>query len=65
MSVPGSRKRKRLLCRLNLKHNWARRFNPEGQDYTQCKACGKEPYEFERPEPYIVRGASGFLSRGW
>jgi len=43
MSVPASRKRKRLLCRFNLKHNWARRFNQEdGQDYLQCTACGKE-----------------------
>ncbi len=42
MSVPASRKRKRLLCRLNLKHKWERRFNPEGADYLQCTACGKE-----------------------
>ena len=43
MSVPASRKRKRLLCRFNLKHNWVRRFNQEdGQDYLQCTACGKE-----------------------
>ena len=43
MSVPASRKRKRLLCRLNLKHKYVRRFNQEdGQDYLQCEACGKE-----------------------
>jgi hypothetical protein len=42
MSVPGSRKRKRLLCMFNLKHKWVRRFNPEGGDYLQCKSCGKE-----------------------
>ena len=27
MSVPASPRRKRLLCRFNLKHKWARRFN--------------------------------------
>jgi hypothetical protein len=32
MSVPVSRKRKRLICRFNLKHNWVRRLNPEGED---------------------------------
>ena len=42
MSVPASRKRKRLLCRFNLHHKWVRRFNPEGEDYLQCKACGKD-----------------------
>ena len=40
MSVPASRKR--LLCLFNLKHKWLRRFNPEGGDYLQCEACGKE-----------------------
>jgi hypothetical protein len=42
MSVPASRKRKRLLCRFNLKHKWVRRFNEVGADYLQCTACGKE-----------------------
>jgi hypothetical protein len=43
MSVPASRKRKRLLCRFNLHHKWVRRFNQEdGEDYLQCTACGKE-----------------------
>ena len=68
MSAPASRKRKRLLCRFNLKHDWVRTFNPEGEDYTQCKACGKEPFELERHEPgmsAMLRGAGGFLSRGW
>ena len=41
MSVPASRKRA-LLCLFNLNHKWVRRFNPEGADYLQCKACGKE-----------------------
>jgi hypothetical protein len=48
MSVPASPKRKRLLCRFNLRHKWVRRFNPEGEDYLQCKACGKDLYDVER-----------------
>jgi hypothetical protein len=51
MSVPASRRRKRLLCRFNLKHKWARRFNQEdGQDYLQCEACGKE-HSYFTPRP--------------
>ena len=51
MSVPASRRRKRLLCRFNLKHKWARRFNQEdGQDYLQCEACGEEHLYFT-PRP--------------
>ena len=65
MSVPASRKRKRLLCRFNLKHNWRRAFNPEGQDYTECKACGKQPFEVERTPMNIYRGAQGYLTQGW
>jgi hypothetical protein len=65
MSVPVSRKRKRLICRFNLKHNWVRRLNPEGEDYTQCKACGKEPYEHPRGEPSFLRGAGGFVSKSY
>ena len=42
MSVPGSGKRKRLLCLFNLKHKYVRRFNPDGEDYLECEACGKE-----------------------
>jgi hypothetical protein len=41
MSVPASRKRKRLLCRFNLRHKWVRRFDQEGGDYLQCTDCGK------------------------
>jgi len=33
MCVPASRKRKPLLCRFNLHHNWVQRENPEGEDY--------------------------------
>jgi hypothetical protein len=42
MSVPASRRRKRLAFRFNVHHKWVRRFNPESQDYLQCVACGKE-----------------------
>jgi hypothetical protein len=59
MSVPASRKRKRLLCRFNLHHKWVRRKNPEGQDYLQCKACGKDLYDVERHEPDIIGGFGG------
>jgi hypothetical protein len=49
MSVPASRTR--LLCRFNLHHKWVRRKNPEGEDYLQCKACGKDRYDVERADP--------------
>ena len=48
MSVSVSRKPKRLLCRFNLRHKWARRFNSEGEDYLQCKVGGKDLYDVER-----------------
>jgi len=48
MSVSVSPKPKRLLCRFHLHHKWVRRFNPEGEDYLQCKACGKDLYDVER-----------------
>ena len=41
MSDPASRKRKRLLCRFNLRHKWVRRFDQDGGDYLACTACGK------------------------
>ena len=50
MSVPASGKRKRLLCRFNLHHKWVRRKNPQGEDYQQCKSCGKDLYDVERSE---------------
>jgi hypothetical protein len=59
MSVPASRKRKRLLCRFNLHHKWVRRKNPEGQDYLQCNVCGKDLYDVERHEPGDIIGGYG------
>ena len=68
MSVPASRKRKRLLCRFNLHHKWVRRFNQEdGNDYLQCEACGKEKdyarhadfMTVERHEPDIIGCLAG------
>ena len=51
MSVPASRKRKRLLCRFNLHHKWVRRKNPEGEDYLQCKACVRIAMTSSGPTP--------------
>jgi hypothetical protein len=33
--------RKPLRCRLNIRHKWVRRINPDGDDYLQCKRCKK------------------------
>ena len=59
MSVPASRKRKRLLRRFNLHHKWVRRKNLDGEDYLQCKACSKDLYDVERQEPDIIGGFAG------
>jgi hypothetical protein len=40
-----------LLCRLNLHHKWVRQFNPDGEDYLHCTACGKDRYDVERHDP--------------
>jgi hypothetical protein len=45
--VPTPTRRKRLLCRLNIHHKWVRQFNPDGEIYLQCKACGKDRYDVE------------------
>jgi len=63
MSVPASRKR--LLCRFNLRHKWVRRFNSEGEDYLQCKACGKDLYDVERVEPSTTGFGGGGAMRGY
>jgi hypothetical protein len=47
------------LCRLNLHHNWVRRFNADGEDYLQCTACGKDRYDVERHDPDIGSGFVG------
>jgi hypothetical protein len=38
---------------------WVRHKNPEGEDYLQCKACGKDLYDIERHEPDIIGGFAG------
>jgi hypothetical protein len=55
---------KRLLCRLNLHHKWVSRFNPDGEDYLQCKACGKDLYDVERASGPNIGGniAGGIMS---
>jgi hypothetical protein len=63
LSAPISPKRKRLLCRYNLHHKWVRRFNKDGEDYLQCRACGKDLYDVERVDPSIS-GASA-VGRGF
>ena len=63
-SVPASGKRKRVLCRFNLHHKWVRHKNPQGEDYLQCKVCGKDLYDVERHEPDIVSGGGGYLGSG-
>ena len=59
MSVPAPRKRKRLPCRFSLHDKWVRHKNSEGEDYLQCKACGKDLYDVERHEPDIIGGFAG------
>ena len=59
MSAPISPKRKRLLCRYNLHHKWIRRFNKDGEDYLQCKACGKDLYDVERGDPTVTGFGGG------
>ena len=64
MSVPAPRKRKRLLCRFSLHHKWVRRKNPEGEDYLQCKACGKDLYDVERSSGPNIGGNVAGLRGG-
>lgn len=47
-----------LLCRLNMHHKWVRQFNPNGEDYLHCTACGKDLYEgeFEHHHPDLLSG---------
>jgi hypothetical protein len=39
-----------------------RRFNPQGEDYLQCKCCGKNRYDVERGDPNELRRRHGQLS---
>jgi hypothetical protein len=49
----------RLLCRLNLHHKWVRCFNPQGEDYLQCKCCGKDRYDVVRGDPNMTNFGGG------
>jgi hypothetical protein len=49
MSVSAPRQHKRVLCQFNM-HKWVRRLNPQGEDYQQCKSCGKDLYDVERSQ---------------
>jgi hypothetical protein len=40
-------------------HKWVRRKNPEGEDYLQCKACGKDRYDVERADPTVTNFGGG------
>jgi hypothetical protein len=57
VSMPAPRKP--LLCRLNMHHKWERQFNPDGEDYLHCTACGKDRYDVERHDPDIGSGMVG------
>lgn len=46
--MPVVAPRKRLLCRLNVRHKWVRRLNPDREVYLQCRHCGKDLYDVER-----------------
>ena len=59
MSVSASRKPKRLVCQFNVRHKWVRRLNPQGEDYLQCKSCGKDLYDVERAEPTMAGFRTG------
>ena len=56
--------RDHVLCRLN-RHKWVRRFNADGEDYLQCKACGKDLYHVERHDPDIAGGFGAGGGMGW
>jgi hypothetical protein len=58
MSVSAPRQPKRLLCQFNM-HKWVRRLNPQGEDYQQCKSCGKDLYDVERSEPTMTSFRTG------
>lgn len=37
-----------LTCRLNLRHRWRERRNPDGDMYYSCSRCEKDRYDLER-----------------
>jgi hypothetical protein len=63
--MPVRASRKPVLCQLNLHHKWVRRFNPDGEDYLQCKACAKDRYDMERVNgPNIGGNIAGGITSG-
>jgi hypothetical protein len=42
MTVTTTRRRKPLLCQLNLHHRWQKQYNPAGEIYRTCRRCGKD-----------------------
>ena len=54
VGMPVKPPRRPLLCRLNLHHKWVRRFNPQHEEYLQCKACGKDFYDVEPSFPTMT-----------
>ena len=40
-----NRRRKPLLCRLNLWHSYEWKASGDGQRYKTCKRCGKDKYD--------------------
>jgi hypothetical protein len=44
---------------------WVRQFNPDGEDYLHCKACGKDRYDVEgRPHIGSLRLLASKKYRG-
>jgi hypothetical protein len=54
VGMPAKPPRKPLLCRLHLHHKWVRHFNPQHEEYLQCKACGKDFYDVEPSFPTMT-----------
>jgi hypothetical protein len=57
--MPVQPPRQPVLCRLDLHHKWVRRFNKDGEDYLQCRACGKDRYDVERSDPTVTGFGGG------
>ena len=64
MSVPASRKHKRLLCRFNVHHKWVRRKNPEGEDYLAVQGLRQRSYDVERANPTVTNFGRGPIGGG-
>jgi hypothetical protein len=42
MEIVFPRRRRPLLCRLNLRHRWATLRTEDGRPYLRCQRCGKD-----------------------